>query len=294
MDALFAINWLGLEILTILKNSNVPLYKSEIIHIIRTKYPSLGNKPDSSFYAIFERLKQEKLIKDEQIKGQGYRSYLSITEYGKKQIGFMLNWSLGALIEGVSKKMAIELNNDCKKQMKCSKDLTFGTISSGNQQFLIPTLCTKCVNAGPKEKFSRYNILMPEAHETAIDSYQNIRAKYDEIPLKDNLLDRFLSTLNLGLLNDEDSIEFLHETKRILKKGGRAGFFEFKFFESYIVDAIETETKGFSFYFAKTIKERKLRKFKKEELEELFFKVFEKENVKIKDFKEFYFVIATK
>ncbi|MHA1867446.1 MAG: hypothetical protein ACTSXD_05215 [Candidatus Heimdallarchaeaceae archaeon] len=294
MDALISINWLGLEILTILKNSNEPLYKSEIIHIIRSKYPSLGSKPDSSFYAVFEKLKQENLIKDEQIKGQGYRSYLSITEYGKKQIIFMINWSLGALIDGISKKIAIELNNDCRKHMECSKELTFGTISSGNQQFLIPNLCTKCVNAGPKEKFNRYNILMPEAHETPIESYQNIRAKYNEIPLKDNLLDRFLSTINLGLLDDNGSLEFLYETKRILKKGGKAGFFEFRYFESYLIDAIEKETKGFSFFFAKTIKEGKLKKFKKEELEELFFKVFGKENVKINDFNEFYFVIATK
>ncbi|MHA2256284.1 MAG: hypothetical protein ACXAAM_09440, partial [Candidatus Heimdallarchaeaceae archaeon] len=47
----FSVNWIELEILKILSKSFEPVYKGELITYLRSKYRSIEEKPESSFYA---------------------------------------------------------------------------------------------------------------------------------------------------------------------------------------------------------------------------------------------------
>ncbi|MHA1401234.1 MAG: methyltransferase domain-containing protein [Candidatus Heimdallarchaeaceae archaeon] len=293
IGTVFSVNWIELEILRILNRTKQSLYKGEVIQILRSRSIALSKKPDSSFYSIFEKLKEEGFLSFNKVEGKGYRAYLELTEKGKVELTKALNWGLNTLLESMSFKLVENLNAICRKYMECNKKQSFGIISVGNPNLLVPEVCNSCVNASDECKFKRYNIFMPFAKDIQVEYFQNIRATYDDIPLKTNLLDRFMSALNLGLIAEEQQETFLKEIYRLLKPGGRAAFFELRRFESYLFDALETITDGLSNFLAKK-ETQTLRRFKKKELMRIFGDVFGENNVEVIKLKEFLLTLVTK
>ncbi len=292
-NSVFSINWIDLEILRLLLQSKQPMYKSEIIQLLRLNNFSLSNKPDSSFYAIFDRLSSEDLININKIEGKGYRAYLEITPKGIIQIKNAINWSLNTLFEQISLYIVERINIECKKMMGCTKDHIFGICTVCGPKFLVPEVCSKCVNATEKEKFYRYNLLMPYSYDSNVENYQNIRVTHDDIPLKNNHFDRFMSALNLAVLDKKQQNEFLEEIYRIMKKDSKVVFVELLHFESYIFDAIEELTEGLTMLLAKKRK-NKLNRFSKEELKKTIETVFGKGHVEVHQLREFLYAVATK
>ena len=77
MPTSFSLGWLELEILKLLKRSDEPIYKGEIISLLRNAYADeLGDKPESTFYAIFDKLQENAYVEFERISGKGLTPFL--------------------------------------------------------------------------------------------------------------------------------------------------------------------------------------------------------------------------
>ena len=289
----FSISWLELEVLKILTKSQKPVYKGEMINRLKSKYFEISTKPESSFYAIFDRLEEDKLVSLSEIKGEGYKKFLSITQEGMFEFKRALNWGISTIFEGMVESLISVLNEFCVGIMGCRKENDFGIISPNNPEFLVPESCNACVNPGDANLFHRFNILMPYAKDMVIPFYQNIKAQPNNIPLKSDYLQRILSILTLGLLEEKQTNELLGEVYRILEPGGKVVFIEIIEFESYLFESLNKLTHGFDLFVPKK-GTSSLTQFPPNVLKKKIEKVFGEENLEIIDMREFVFVIATK
>ena len=289
----FSVNWIELEILKILNRSSEPVYKGELINVLRNKHESITNKPESSFYAIFDKLEKSELITTKSIPGQGYKTFLEITEPGQTELTRALYWGVSSIFEGILSQLIEVLNEMCVRTMGCLKEMNYGVISPNNPEFLVPEMCNQCVSASEEDTPNRFNILMPYSKETLVPFYQNIRAKPDNIPLKMNFLDRINSILSLGFLGNEDSIELIKEIHRVLKPGAKVAFYEILDFESYLFEALRHMTHGFQIFTPKNAV-GELRQFNAKELKKLISSIFGEENVEVILLREIILVVAVK
>ncbi len=289
----FSVNWIELEILKILNRSSEPVYKGEMISVLRTKHESIERKPESSFYAIFDKLEKSDLIQTKSIPGQGYKTFLEITEPGKSELQRALFWGVSSIFEGMLSQLIGILNEMCVRTMGCLKEMNYGVISPNNPEFLVPELCNECVSASEVDTQNRFNILLPYSKETQVPYYQKLRASPDNIPLKMDYLDRINSILSLGFLNKKDSRAFIKEVHRILKPGAKVAFYEILNFESYLFEALRHLTYGFQIFTPrKAIGE--LKQFDPEELKALVSETFDEENVELIFLREIILVLAIK
>ncbi|MCE7747839.1 MAG: hypothetical protein GPJ51_05540 [Candidatus Heimdallarchaeota archaeon] len=289
----FSVNWIELEILKILNRSSEPVYKGEMISVLRNKHDSITEKPESSFYAIFDKLEKSEFIKTKSIPGQGYKTFLEITEPGQNELNRALYWGISSIFEGMLNQLISVLNDMCVRTMGCLKEMNYGVISPNNPEFLVPEMCNECVSASAEDTPNRFNILMPYSKETLVPFYQNLRASPDNIPLKMDFLDRVNSILTLGFLEKKDAKELIKEVHRILKPGAKVAFYEILNFESYLFEALRYLTHGFQIFTPKkSIGE--LKQFDPEELKELVSETFGKENVELIFLREIILVIAIK
>jgi DNA-binding PadR family transcriptional regulator len=289
----FSISWLELEVLKILTKSQKPVYKGEMINRLKSQYFEISTKPESSFYAIFDRLEEDKLVALSEIKGEGYKKFLSITQEGMFELRRALNWGISTIFEGMVEELISVLNEFCVGIMGCKKENDFGIISPNNPEFLVPESCNACVKPVDANLFHRFNILMPYAKDMVIPYYQNIMAQPDNIPLKSNYLQRIMSILSLGLIEGKKANEFITEVHRILEPGGKVVFIEIVEFESYLYESLNKLTHGFDLFIPKK-GTSSLTQFSPKLLEEKIGSVFGEENLEIIDMREFIFVIATK
>jgi DNA-binding PadR family transcriptional regulator len=289
----FSISWLELEVLKILTKSQKPVYKGEMINRLKSQYFEISTKPESSFYAIFDRLEEDKLVALSEIKGEGYKKFLSITQEGMFELRRALNWGISTIFEGMVEELISVLNEFCVGIMGCKKENDFGIISPNNPEFLVPESCNACVKPVDANLFHRFNILMPYAKDMVIPYYQNIMAQPDNIPLKSNYLQRIMSILSLGLIEGKKTNEFITEVHRILEPGGKVVFIEIVEFESYLYESLNKLTHGFDLFIPKK-GTSSLTQFSPKLLEEKIGSVFGEENLEIIDMREFIFVIATK
>ena len=289
----FSVNWIELEILKILNRSSEPVYKGEMISVLRDKHDSISNKPESSFYAIFDKLEKSGFITTNSIPGQGYKTFLEITTNGKKEFRKALYWGISSIIEGMLNELMDTFNELCVRIMGCLKEMNYGVIGPNNPEFLVPELCNHCVSASAEDVPNRFNILLPYSKETQVQFYQNLRATPNNIPLKVDLLDRLLSALSLGFLEPESREDLIKEIHRILKPGGKAAFYEILNFESYLFEALRHLTHGFRIFTPKQASTN-LQQFDPEELKEIIVKVFGEENVELIILREIAVVIAVK
>ncbi len=289
----FSISWLELEVLKILTKSQKPVYKGEMINRLKSKYFEISKKPESSFYAIFDRLEEDKLVALSEIKGEGYKKFLSITQEGMFEFKRALNWGISTIFEGMVGSLISVLNEFCVGIMGCKKENDFGIISPNNPEFLVPESCNACVKPVEANLFHRFNILMPYAKDMVIPFYQNIKAQPNNIPLKSDYLQRILSILSLGLLEDKQTNELIGEVHRILEPGGKVVFVEIVEFESYLFESLNKLTHGFDLFIPKK-GTSSLTQFSPQLLKEKIERVFGEENIKMIDMREFIFVIATK
>lgn len=292
---IFSVSWVELEILKILNKAPEPVYKGEMINYFRTKYhdTEIEEKPESSFYAIFDRLEKESFIQTNPIPGKGYKTFLEITNKGRAELNRALYWSVSTIFESMTEELIKILDNICIKNMGCLKDMNFGIISPNNIEFLIPKVCGECVNATEEDLPHRFNILMPYSEDTDVPFYQKIRSNYDNIPLKSDFLDRIMSILSLGLIKKQEFDTFLSETKRLLKPGGKIAFVELITFESYLFEALQKLTDGFSSFFPKRAP-RGFTQINQREVKNQIEKAFGEKNIKMIELREFVLVIAEK
>ena len=292
---IFSVNWIELEILKILNKAPEPVYKGEMINYFRSKYheTEIEEKPESSFYAIFDRLEKEDYIKTNPIPGKGYKTFLEITDKGKSELHRALYWSVSTIFEGMTEELIKILDDICIKNMGCLKEMNFGIISPNNLEFLIPKICSDCVRATEEELPHRFNILMPYSEDTDVPFYQKIRSTHDNIPLKTDFLDRMMSILSLGLIKKQDFESFLVETKRLLKPGGKIAFVEIIAFESYLFEALQKLTDGFSSFFPKRVPGG-FTQFSQNEIKAQIDHIFGETHVKMIELREFVLIIAEK
>ncbi len=289
----FSISWLELEVLKILTKSQKPVYKGEMINRLKSQYFEISTKPESSFYAIFDRLEEDKLVALSEIKGEGYKKFLSITQEGMFELRRALNWGISTIFEGMVEELISVLNEFCVGIMGCKKENDFGIISPNNPEFLVPESCNACVKPVDANLFHRFNILMPYSKDMVIPYYQNIMAQPDNIPLKSNYLQRMMSILSLGLLEAKQANELIAEVYRILEPGGKVVFIEIVEFESYLYESLNKLTHGFDLFIPKK-GTSSLTQFSPKLLKEKIGRVFAEENLEIIDMREFIFVVATK
>ena len=289
----FSVNWIELEILKILNRSSEPVYKGELISVLRNKHESIVNKPESSFYAIFDKLEKSDFITTKSIPGQGYKTFLELNELGRNELNRAVYWGISSIFEMMLSQLIGILNDMCVRTMGCLKEMNYAVISPNNPEFLVPEMCNECVSAYEDDTPNRFNILLPYAKETQVPFYQTIRASPDNIPLKMDFLDRVNSILTLGFLNEEDSEELVKEVHRILKSGGKVAFYEILNFESYLFEALRYLTHGFQIFTPKNVS-GELRQFDPENLQKTIAKVFGSENVEIIHLREIVLVIAIK
>ncbi|MHA1346040.1 MAG: PadR family transcriptional regulator [Candidatus Heimdallarchaeaceae archaeon] len=289
----FSISWLELEVLKILTKSHKPVYKGEMINILKSKYSEITTKPESSFYAIFDRLEEDKLVSLSEIKGEGYKKFLSITQEGMFELKRALNWGISTIFEGMVEELITVLNEFCVGIMGCRRENDFGIISPNNPEFLVPESCNACVKPVEANLFHRFNILMPYAKDMVIPYYQNIKAQPDNIPLKSNYLQRIMSILTLGLLEEKYEDDLIKEVYRILEPEGKVVFIEIVEFESYLFESLNKLTHGFDLFVPKK-GTSSLAQFSPQLLKEKIESVFGEENLEIIDMREFVFVVATK
>ncbi len=292
---IFSVSWIELEILKILNKAPEPVYKGEMINYFRSKYhdTEIEEKPESSFYAIFDRLEKEAFIQTNPIPGKGYKTFLEITNKGKAELNRALYWSVSTIFEGMTEELIKILDNICIKNMGCLKEMNFGIISPNNLEFLIPKVCGECVDATEEDLPHRFNILMPYSEYTDVPFYQKIRSTYDNIPLKTDFLDRMMSILSLGLIKKREFDTFLLETRRLLKPGGKIAFVEIIAFESYLFEALQKLTDGFSSFFPKRAPGG-FTQFSKDEVKAHIESVYGGSKMKMIELREFLLVIAEK
>ena len=289
----FSISWLELEVLKILTKSHKPVYKGEMINILKSKYSEISTKPESSFNAIFDRLEEDKLVSLSEIKGEGYKKFLSIAQEGMFELKRALNWGISTIFEGMVEELIAVLNEFCVGIMGCRRENDFGIISPNNPEFLVPESCNACVKPVDANLFHRFNILMPYAKDMVIPYYQNIKAQPNNIPLKSNYLQRIMSILSLGLLEEKYEDDLIKEVYRILEPEGKAVFIEIVEFESYLFESLNKLTHGFDLFVPKK-GTSSLTQFSPKLLKEKIERVFGEENLEIIDMREFIFVVATK
>ncbi|MHA1953920.1 MAG: hypothetical protein ACW96U_08240 [Candidatus Heimdallarchaeaceae archaeon] len=289
----FSVNWIELEILKILSKSFEPVYKGELITYLRSKYRSIEEKPESSFYAIFDKLEKTEFLKTSPIPGKGYKTFLEITSKGQEELNSALYWAISSIFEGMTEELMERLNTICITNMGCLNEMEFGIISPNNPEFLVPRMCNICVSAKDDDLPHRFNILMPYSEDTYVPLYQNIKAVPTSIPLKTELLDRMMSILTLGIVDEKDYISFLNEAKRLVKIGGKIAFVEIVVFESYLFDALQKLTNGFDSFIPKK-SQKGFVQFTHDKLKSLIESVFGEGNVQLIDLREFVLAIATK
>ena len=289
----FSISWLELEVLKILTKSQKPVYKGEMINRLKSKYIEISTKPESSFYAIFDRLEEDKLVSLSEIKGEGYKKFLSITQDGLFELKRALNWGISTIFEGMVEELITVLNEFCVGLMGCRKENDFGIISPNNPEFLVPESCNACVKPVEANLFHRFNILMPYSKEMVIPYYQNIKAQPGSIPLKSDYLQRIMSILSLGLLDEKQGNELIGEVHRILDPKGKAVFIEIVEFKSYLFESLNKLTYGFDLFIPKK-GTSSLTQFSPQVLKEKIERVFGAENLEIIEMREFVFLVATK
>jgi DNA-binding PadR family transcriptional regulator len=292
-NPVFSVNWIELEILKILSKSVDPVYKGELIAYLRTKYNSIEDKPESSFYAIFDKLEKTSLIKTNPIPGKGYKTFLEITPDGRDELHKALFWAISSVFEDMTEQLKEQLNEICITNMGCLNEMDFGIISPNNPEFLIPPMCNACVSATEEDLPNRFNILMPYSENTQIPFYQNIQATPTNIPLKSDLLDRVMSILSLGIIDESEYIDFLKEARRVMKSGAKAAFIEIVVFESYLFDALQKLTNGFHSFIPKKA-QKGFVQFSHDQLTQVIKSVFGEENIQLIDLREFVLVIAKK
>lgn len=289
----FTVNWIELEILKILDKSLEPVYKGEMITVLRGKHKSISNKPESSFYAIFDKLEKIEMIETNAIPGQGYKTFLEITEKGQIELRRALFWGISSIFEGMASQLIEVLNVVCVKTMGCLREMNFAVVSPNNPEFLVPEMCNHCVQATDEDTQSRFNILLPFAKDLVVPYYQNIRSNPDDIPLKNDLLDRVMSVLSLGFLEQKDSENYIKEVHRILKPGGKVAFFELIEFESYLWESLKQLTFGFQIFIPEK-GSGELIQFLPDRLKAKVVSVFGEENVKLIFLREIVCVLAIK
>ena len=289
----FTVNWIELEILKILDKSLEPVYKGEMITVLRNKHNSIANKPESSFYAIFDKLEKIEMIETNAIPGQGYKTFLEITEKGQIELRRALFWGISSIFEGMASQLIEVLNVVCVKTMGCLREMNFAVVSPNNPEFLVPEMCNHCVQATDEDTQSRFNILLPFAKDLVVPYYQNIRSNPDDIPLKNDLLDRVMSVLSLGFLEENDSENYIKEVHRILKPGGKVAFFELIEFESYLWESLKQLTFGFQIFIPEK-GSGELIQFLPDRLKAKVVSVFGEENVKLIFLREIVCVLAIK
>jgi DNA-binding PadR family transcriptional regulator len=289
----FSVNWIELEILKILSKSLDPVYKGELISYLRSKYSPIEEKPESSFYAIFDKLEKIGFIKTSPIPGKGYKTFLEITLDGQEELNKALYWAISSIFEGMAEELMETLNELCITNMGCLNEMDFGIVSPNNPEFLVARMCDICVNAREEDLPNRFNILMPYSESTYVPRYQNIKATPSSIPLKSDLLDRIMSILTLGIISEEEYVNYLNETKRLVKKGGKIAFIEIIIFESYLFDALQKLTNGFHSFIPKKA-QKGFVQFEPKKLKSIIESVFGEGNVQLIDLREFVLALAVK
>ncbi|NPD90064.1 MAG: PadR family transcriptional regulator [Asgard group archaeon] len=292
-NAVFSVNWIELEILKILSKSFEPVYKGELINYLRSKYTSIEEKPESSFYAIFDKLGKAEFIKTSPIPGKGYKTFLEITSKGQEELNNALYWAISSIFEGMTEELMERLNQICITNMGCLNEMEFGIVSPNNPEFLVPRMCNLCVSAREDDLPHRFNMLMPYSEDTYVPLYQNLKATPSSIPLKTDLLDRLMSILTLGIIDEKDYSNFLSEAKRLVNPGGKVAFVEIIVFESYLFDALQKLTNGFHSFIPKKAQKGFIQ-FTPEKLKSVIESVFGEGSVQLIDLREFVLAIATK
>ncbi|MHA2256305.1 MAG: hypothetical protein ACXAAM_09545, partial [Candidatus Heimdallarchaeaceae archaeon] len=243
--------------------------------------------------AIFDKLEKTEFLKTSPIPGKGYKTFLEITSKGQEELNSALYWAISSIFEGMTEELMERLNTICITNMGCLNEMEFGIISPNNPEFLVPRMCNICVSAKDDDLPHRFNILMPYSEDTYVPLYQNIKAVPTSIPLKTELLDRMMSILTLGIVDEKDYISFLNEAKRLVKIGGKIAFVEIVVFESYLFDALQKLTNGFDSFIPKK-SQKGFVQFTHDKLKSLIESVFGEGNVQLIDLREFVLAIATK
>ena len=86
-----------------------------MITVLRDKHDSISTKPESSFYAIFDKLEKIGMIETNAIPGQGYKTFLEITEKGQIELKGALFWGISSIFEGMANQLIEVLNVVCVK-----------------------------------------------------------------------------------------------------------------------------------------------------------------------------------
>ena len=264
-----------------------------MINRLKSKYFEISTKPESSFYAIFDRLEEDKLVSLSEIKGEGYKKFLLITQNGLFELKRAVNWGISTIFEGMVEELITVLNEFCIGLMGCVKENNFGIISPNNPEFLVPESCNACVKPEEANLFHRFNILMPYSKDMVIPYYQNIKAQPGNIPLKTDYLQRVISVLSLGLLEEKQGNDLIGEVYRILEPRGKVIFIEVVEFESYLFESLNKLTHGFDLFIPKK-GSSSLTQFSPKLLKEKIEHVFGEQNVEAIEMREFVFLIATK
>ena len=281
------LDWKELEIMSFLALKK-ETHKKEIINVIKQRFPNLRDKPNSSLYLIFERLRMKGLISVRKIAGKGHRTFVSLTDMGRKQINNVLQWSFQLLAPTFIQLLISDINAECEPFFSCT--------SPSRIAFIGPTLLlstdnffSRCNSCPHRSDQKRYFLKMPYNLNADIPDCETISCTPNDIPIKDKYFNNLLSLFSLSLLKTQEQRKsFLKELNRILASHGKIFLVELKQFRSFIYNVILSFTDVFAMIF--TNNSNRLYRFELDELLKLIQQTFRNASVILLDYAEFVFV----
>ncbi|MHA1305491.1 MAG: PadR family transcriptional regulator [Candidatus Heimdallarchaeaceae archaeon] len=281
------LDWKELNIMSLLALKK-ETHKQEIIQEIKQRFPSLRNKPNSSFYLIFDRLQKKGLITVQKIVGKGHKAFISLTNMGLKQIHSALHWSFQLLAPTLIQTFINNILTECQPFFSCDPSSKIAFI--GPSLILSDdTFLSSCNRCSHKRDQMRYFLKMPYNRDVNLSDYETISCEPDDIPIKNEYFDNALSILTLSLLkNQEQRTLFLQELKRTLVSRGKIFLVELKQFRSSIYKVISSVTDIFTMLFSNN--SNRLCHFELDELLNLIYQTFPQSTITTLDYTESIFI----
>jgi len=286
-DTSAELDWKELEVMSFLALKKES-HKREIIREIKQRFPNLRDKPNSSLYLIFERLQKKGLIKIRKIVGKGRKTFVTLTDLGKKQIMQGIQWSFQLIVPSLIQCLTSNIVAECRPFFTCTASSRIAFI--GPSLILTADSFLKNFDFCLQHEDQRcYFLKMPYNKNNNISDCETISCTPEDIPIKDGYFHNVLSMFALSFLKDyEQRIIFLRELKRTLTSNGKLFLVELKQFRSFIYNVLSSFTNFFTMIFFNN--SDKLYQFGSNELLALISEVFPKASVLPIDYAEFIFV----
>jgi DNA-binding PadR family transcriptional regulator len=227
-----SLNWKELEILKIV-NLKKEKYKTAIIKELQNIFPFLKDKPSSSFYLMFDRLKKEGLISIEKREGAGHKAFVNVTDEGRMVITESMKTAFDYFIPTIVDRFIIEIGMIIEENFK--------NFDKGNLAIVAPDMILS--NPSLQQLFTQkilesdirpFNLQMSFSSYSSLEGYETIKSTYDEIPLKDDFFSLIISFFSLGFHEPKCYQKLLREYQRVLKKKGRIMLVEVRYFYSIL------------------------------------------------------------